>query len=162
MVTRFWQAAPLAAIALGLTLSTPSQEHPRLAHGGFTGEVKPVLYVSDVEASAPFFRDVLGFEFDGYANLRGEPYYAEMLAGELKFGLHEPTSPSHVPRVGQQRIYFRVRDVAAHRERVSAWQGDPGEIIETDWMDMFIVRDPDGHEIVFASTDPAKHSIDPW
>lgn len=92
----------------------------------------------------------------------GRRYYAEMLAGGLKFGLHEPTSPSHESRVGEQRIYFRVHDVHAHRERVAAWQGEPGEIIETDWMDMFIVRDPDGHEIVFASTDPAKHSINPW
>ena len=140
----------------------PQQESLRTAHGQFTGEVKPVLYVRDVEASVPFFRDVLGFELDGYSDLRGEPYYADMLAAGLKFGLHEPTSTSHEPRVGQQRIYFRVQDLAAHRARVEARQGDPGEIVETDWMDMFIVRDPDGHEIVFAATDPAKHSIDPW
>jgi hypothetical protein len=25
-------------------------------------------------------------------------------------------------------------------------------------MDMFIARDPDGNEIVFASTDPERHS----
>jgi hypothetical protein len=29
-------------------------------------------------------------------------------------------------------------------------------------MDMFISRDLDGHEIVFALTDPSKHPIDPW
>jgi predicted enzyme related to lactoylglutathione lyase len=138
------------------------QEAARAAHGGFTGEVKPVLYVTDVEASATFFRDVLGFEFLGFSNADGQPYYAEMRAGTLKFGLHEPMSPDQETRIGQQRIYFRVRDLGAHRSRVAAWGGNPGTITKTDWMDMFIVRDPDGHEIVFAFTDPARHTIDPW
>jgi predicted enzyme related to lactoylglutathione lyase len=135
----------------------------RSLHGGFTGELKPVLYVADVEKSAPFFREVLGFEFDGYANgSDGRPYYAEMIAGTVKFGLHEPTASGQEARVGQQRLYFRVRDLHLHRARVVAWGAESSEIRETDWMDMFIVRDPDGHEIVFAFTDPAKHSIDPW
>ena len=134
----------------------------RNAHGVFTGDVKPVLYVADVEQSARFFKDVLGFGFDGFANRAdGQPYYAEMTAGTLKFGLHEPTAPGQESRVGQQRLYFRVLDLVAHRTRVSAWGRQPGEIKETGWMDNFTVRDPDGHEIVFALTDPAKHAIDP-
>lgn len=145
------------------TASGEAEEDIRTAHGGFTGEVKPVLYVADVGESVPFFRDVLGFEFDGFANRSdGSPYYAEMVAGGLKFGLHEPVAAEQKSRVGQQRLYFRVRDLDAHRDRVIAWGGDPGAIRKTDWMDMFIVRDPDGHEIVFAFTDPARHSIDPW
>lgn len=152
----------LALSPVAFPSSASCQDGPRTAHGGFTGEVKPVLYVADVEASAPFFRDVLGFEFLGFSNADGQPYYAEMLAGTLKFGLHEPMSPDQEARVGQQRIYFRVKNLGAHRTRVAAWGGDPGPIRETDWMDMFIVRDPDGHEIVFAFTDPARHVIDPW
>jgi predicted enzyme related to lactoylglutathione lyase len=143
--------------------SADGQDDARSAHGVFTGDVKSVLYVEDVEKSVPFFRDVLGFGFDGFANRSdGDPYYAEMIAGGLKFGLHEPTAAGQETRIGQQRLYFRVRDLAAHRARVVAWGGEPGKIKETDWMDMFIVRDPDGHEIVFAFTDPDKHSIDPW
>jgi hypothetical protein len=38
----------------------------------------------------------------------------------------------------------------------------PGAVVETGWMDYFIVRDPDGHEIVFAVTDPERHPKDPW
>jgi len=121
-----------------------------------------VLYVQDVEFSASFFRDVLGFEFLGYANLEGVPYYAEMAAGSMKFGLHLPMNAEQEEWIGHQRIYFRVRDVAGHRVRVLSRGGSPGEITETDWMDMFIVRDQDGHEIVFAATDSTKHSIDPW
>lgn len=128
----------------------------------FTGEVKPVLYVSDVEESAPFFRDVLGFEFLGYANSNGSPYYADMAAGSLKFGLHNALNEEHERWVGHQRIYFRVHDVRAHRSDLVSQGIVPGELLERDWMDMFIVRDPDGHQIVFAETDSTRHSTDPW
>jgi len=139
------------------------RSNARDAHGGFTGEVKPLFYVTDVEESAPFFRDVLGFGFKGFTTLSdGKPYYAEMTAGSLRFGLHESITPEQESRVGKQRLYLRVKDLAAHWTRVAAWGGEPSEIKDTDWMDMFVVRDPDGNEIVFASTDPAKHSIDPW
>ncbi len=161
MTRRSMQLVGFGFLTLALTADGTSQDQLE-AHGRFTGQVKPVLYVTDVEASAPFFRDVLGFEFQGFANLDGAPYYADMAAGPLKFGLHEPTAESHRSRVGQQRLYFRVEDLAAHRTRVAAWDGAPGPVIETDWMDMFIVRDPDGHEIVFAVTDPEKHSNNPW
>jgi predicted enzyme related to lactoylglutathione lyase len=134
----------------------------RNSHGVFTGEQKSVLYVADVEKSAEFFEKVLGFGFDGFAERDGRPYYAEMLAGGTKFGLHEPTSPGQESRIGEQRLYFRIRDLSAHRVRVAARGGEPGAIKKTDWMDMFVVRDPDGHEIVFAFTDAEEHSIDPW
>ena len=134
----------------------------RDAHGTFTGEIKPVLYVSDVETSAPNYRDVFGFEFQGYADLKGEPYYAEMLAGDVKFGLHEPVSPDQEEKVGKTRLYFRLLDLEAHHARVAARGGEPGEILRRSWMDMFIARDPDGNEIVFAVTDSTRHTSDPW
>jgi predicted enzyme related to lactoylglutathione lyase len=126
------------------------------------GQVKPVLYVSDVEASAPYFEKTLGFEFLGYTLLEGRPYYADMAAGSLKFGLHNPLTGQQTAWVGHQRLYFRVRDVHAYRALVLANGGLPGDIIETDWMDMVIVQDPDGHELVFAETDSARHSVNPW
>jgi len=137
-------------------------EDAREAHGIFTGEIKPVLYVRDVEKSAPFYRDVLGFGFEGFANSKGHPYYAEMVAAGVKFGLHEPTSAGQETKVGQQRLYFRIEDLQAHRARVLARGGDPGEVKLTSWMDMFIVNDPDGNEIVFAVTDPKRHATNPW
>jgi len=156
--------------ALGLLLSlffaaaapATAQDDLRSTHGVFTGEIKPVIYVHDVEKSTPFYRDALGFEFLGYSDLQGQPYYSELAAGPQKFGLHEPTSPAHQGRIGQQRLYFRVQNLQAHFDRVRAWGVEPGNIKETGWMDMFIVRDPDGNEIVFASTDSARHSSNPW
>ena len=140
----------------------PVLDGGRNSHGLFTGELKSVLYVADVEKSAGFFENVLGFEFDGFAERDDRPYYAEMIAGGTKFGLHEPASTGQELRIGQQRLYFRVRDLSAHRTRVAARGAEPAAIKRTDWMDMFVVRDPDGHEIVFAFTDAEKHSIDPW
>ena len=105
----------------------------------------------------------MGFGFEGFANRSdGTPYYAEMVAGDRKFGLHEPTVEGQEARVGHARLYFRVLDLNAHHQRVSARGLNPGEIIETGWMDMFIVEDPDGNEIVFAVTDAERHAIDPW
>jgi predicted enzyme related to lactoylglutathione lyase len=154
----------LLSIALlpAVAASGETQSDPRNAHGIFTGEIKAVIYVTDVEKGAPYYRDVFGFAFDGFANLDGEPYYAEMVAGEVKFALHEPTSPGQEAKIGQQRLYFRVRNLDDQYMRVAAWAGDPGEIKRRDWMDMFIVRDPDGNEIVFAVTDPERHGINPW
>ena len=150
----------LPLVMLGTAVQ--SQEDPKRAHGVFTGEIKSVLYVSDVEKSAPYYRDVLGFDFQGYAENNDGPYYAEMVAAGIKFGLHEPTTAKQEEKVGQQRLYFRVKDLLVHRARVAAWGGEPGETKTTAWMDMFIVRDLDGSEIVFASTDPDQHSINPW
>lgn len=138
------------------------QEQDRAAHGEFTGEVKPVLYVSDVDASSAFFRDTLGFALLDTAEQDGRIYYAEMGAGTQKFGLHDPTSDAEASRVGKQRLYFRVGDLDAHRRRVEAWGAEPAPIVDTAWMRMFAVCDPDGHEIVFAMTDPAIHTVDPW
>ncbi len=152
----------LLILSVTLTGSARAQNDSREAHGSFTGDIKPVLYVTDVEKSVPFYRDVLGFGFEGFADLDGGPYYAEMVAGGRKFGLHEPTSTVQDSMVGRERLYFRVGDLEAHRSRVLARGGKPGAMKKTGWMDMFIVRDPDGNEIVFAVTDPERHSGNPW
>jgi predicted enzyme related to lactoylglutathione lyase len=130
--------------------------------GAFLGQVKPVLYVADVKSSAVFYRDVLGFGLLAFADDERAPYYAEMAAGRQKFGLHAPRTDAERARVGKQRLYFRVRDVAACRERIQARGGSPGPIERTAWMTMCVVRDADGHEIVIAETDAAVHTIDPW
>ncbi len=131
-------------------------------HGQFTGNIKPIIYVSDVEKSAPFYRDVLGFELDGFAGDEADPYYAEMLAGPTKFGLHEPTMSGDEPRIGQQRLYFRVRDLEAHHRYVEAHGVEVKEIFERSWMDYFLVKDLDGNTVVFAVTDSERHTSEPW
>ena len=131
-------------------------------HGHFTGNVKPIIYVSNVEKSAPFYRDVLGFELDGFAGDQADPYYAEMLAGPTKFGLHEPTMFGDELRIGQQRLYFRVQDLNAHRRYVETHGIEVKEIFQRSWMDYFLIKDLDGNIIVFAVTDSERHTSEPW
>ena len=143
---------------------TVGSEGDRTLHGRFTGDVKALLYVRDVEDAAPFYRDTLGFGFHGFSTLEGaaSPYYAEMSAGALRFGLHEPMGEGQRSRIGQQRLYFRVEDLEAHHRRVAAWDAGPSEIFRRDWMDYFIAKDADGNEIVFGATDTDRHAVDPW
>ena len=131
-------------------------------HGHFTGNVKPIIYVSNVEKSAPFYRDVLGFELDGFAGDQADPYYAEMLAGPTKFGLHEPTMLGDELRIGQQRLYFRVQDLNAHRRYVETHGIEVKEIFQRSWMDYFLIKDLDGNIVVFAVTDSERHTSEPW
>ena len=155
-------ATVLVVIVGGLLAAGGNVAENEIAETSFTGHIKPVLYVRDVERSAHFFERVLGFRFLGFAKRNDAPYYAEMAAGKQKFGLHLPTRPADETRIGQQRIYFRVFDLATHWRRVEAADGEPSPIVERSWMNMFTVVDLDGHEIVFATTDPAVHSSDPW
>ena len=131
-------------------------------HGQFTGNIKPIIYVSDVENSAPFYRDVFGFALEGFTGDEADPYYAEMLAGPTKFGLHEPTMAGDESRVGQQRLYFRVHDLEAQRRFVEANGIKVQEIYRRDWMDYFVAQDLDGNLIVFAETDSDRHTSEPW
>lgn len=162
MIRRIPGLLALLFLPLACAASGDRPGDPRDVHGGFTGEMKSVLYVTDVVKSVPFYRDVLGFDFQGFAGEEADPYYAEMSAAGVKFCLHEPMSAGQETNIGRLRLYFRVKDVQAHRSRVLARGGDAGEIMTTDWMDMFLVCDPDGNEIIFALTDPERHSIYPW
>jgi len=118
---------------------------------------------------AEFYRDALGFQLlhfhDYVANHpvprwdREEPaIYAEMAAGDQRFGLHLPQSDVDRRRVGGLRIYFRVRDLDGHRRRVMAHGIDASEVVETAWMKWFSVHDADSNEIVFGSTDRSIHT----
>jgi predicted enzyme related to lactoylglutathione lyase len=127
--------------------------------GGFTGEILPVFYVSDVRKSVQFYRDVLGFEFHHYWDYDENeqvrewkdaepPIYAEMAAGDQKFALHLAQTP-YETQVGGVIHYFRVQDVSAHYRQVKSQGGEPGPLISRPWMHMFSIVDADGHRIFF-------------
>jgi catechol 2,3-dioxygenase-like lactoylglutathione lyase family enzyme len=137
--------AMCSLVATGFVLS--GEANGDQPYGQFTGNIKPIIYVTDVEKSAPFYRDVLGFVLDGFAGEEADPYYAEMLAGPTKFGLHEPTMSGDDLRVGQQRLYFRVHDLIVHRRYVESRGVEIKEIFHRSWMDYFVVQDIDGNII---------------
>lgn len=172
-----------AVACISLTLASPEQDRSSVgstadgagdksAHGVFTGEVKLVFYVSDVRRAVKFYSDALGFEFHHYFDHVGggsmekwtrdvPPIYAEMSYAGNRFGLHAPTSDADRKAVGAAKVYFRVKNLAAHRRRAIAHGAKPSEIVKRPWMDMFHVVDRDGNRVYFAFTDDDVHG-DPW
>ena len=78
-----------------------------------------------------------------------------------RFGFHLPRSSAGEAAVGGMKVYFRMKNLDAHHQRVSAWGGKPSPIQDKPWMRMFRVTDLDGHRIYFAFTEDAVHG-NPW
>lgn len=147
-------------------------EDARFLHGAFTGDIIFPIYVSDVEKSARFYREVLGFNWLGFYDYDrnvyvkdwrdpSPPIYAGFEVEGRKFGLHKPVLERQQSYVGCGRYYFRVRSLDDHYKRVQAWNHQPGRIIETHLLKMFSVEDPDGAQIYFAVTREGAN-LDPW
>jgi predicted enzyme related to lactoylglutathione lyase len=143
-----------------------------VAAGRFTGEIIFPIYVTDVEVSAAFYRDVLGFQFLGYYDYEVNAYtkawqdsvppnYAGFVAGNQKFGLHKPGNEAQTACVGCSRYYFRVEDVDAEHERIFALGVEVSAIQTTALLRRFFVRDPDGLLVFFAETVEGA-PLDPW
>jgi len=158
--------------ALLMILALAPATAPAESGAGFTGDVLFVIYVSDVEVSASFYRDVLGFEFlgfwdyevDGYVPAwrdTAAPKYAGFVAGGQKFGLHKPVNESQEACVGCTRYYFRVADVEAEHARVSEHGVPISEIHSSSLLKRFYVYDPDGLQVFFAETAEGA-PVDPW
>ena len=161
-----------AQVPRGEMQATPYGPEDRALHGQFTGEVTFPIYVSDVQRSASFYRDVLGFRFLGYYDHDRRryvetwtdsipPIYAGFEAGGLTFGLHKPMNEEQERFIGAGRYYFRVKDLEQHRRRIRAWGGRPSEISSSTLLTRFFVADPDGLRIYFAVT-AENAAIDPW
>jgi len=114
----------------------------------------PIAFVADVDASAVFYRNVLGFTIDF---LHGEPpFYGSISRGgaciHLKF-VHQPVlTVSTDDRDDFITVFIEVDDVQSlfaeyvdtgaafvHRLRTEPWGGLT-----------FIVKDPDGNALCFA------------
>ena len=112
----------------------------------------PVIFVANVQASAAFFKDILGFTIDF---LHGNPPFYGSVSRDgasvhLKF-VHEP-----VFAVGQQdrdgfiNAVINVEHVdALYAEYVTAGAPFDQPLTEQVWGRDFIVRDPDGNGICF-------------
>ena len=138
----------------------------------FIGDVLFPIYVKDVEISAAFYRDILGFEFLGFWDYQNDcyviawqdtlpPTYAGFSAGGQKFGLHKPVNESQERCVGCGRYYFRVNDVEAEYSRISMHNVPISPIHSSSLLKRFYVPDPDGLQIFFAETAP-EAPVDPW
>jgi uncharacterized glyoxalase superfamily protein PhnB len=114
------------------------------------------LGVGDVERSVRFYRDVLGFQFQGFWDPisrtavqewsgPGKPEYGEVRVGESRIGLR-PAARA-VESSGQVEMAVHVDSVKQHYERIKAAGGSPTDLANQPWgAVMFSVTDPDGFQ----------------
>jgi uncharacterized glyoxalase superfamily protein PhnB len=114
------------------------------------------LGVGDVERSVRFYRDVLGFKFQGFWDPvsrtaaqewtgPGKPEYGEVRVGEARIGLR-PGSAER-PSSGQVEMAIHVDDAKQHHRRIKSAGASPTDLADQPWgAVMFSVKDPDGFQ----------------
>ena len=140
-------AALKAAVANEPTSARRVSSTPRLTRA------LPVIFVANVQASAEFFRDTLGFSIDF---LHGRPpfygaVFREGACVHLKF-VHEPVFDigTH-DRDGLIMAFIEVENVKAlYAEYVAAGATFEQKLKKEAWGGRdFVVRDPDGNGLCF-------------
>lgn len=138
-----------------------------------TPALTPELYVSDLEMSLAFYRDLIGFEV---AYDRPEDRFAALQRGSAALMLEEPigrtwlTAPLEVPFGRGMNLQIMVENVVEIYQRC---QHAGAEIFlpletkayrrrdETVSQTQFVVRDPDGYLIRLAELEsPGAKEID--
>jgi lactoylglutathione lyase len=99
------------------------------------------LYVSDMDRSLAFYRDLLGIP------LEGDGDWQEASLGRTRFALHR--SHEGVGRLSSGTIHvdFEARHLAAATERLRAAGVEVKETVREDWGSAAEVTDPDGYGI---------------
>jgi uncharacterized glyoxalase superfamily protein PhnB len=125
------------------------------------GRLLPMLYVRDVPRSVAFYRDVLGFDFQGWWDEASKAYvpepppghagdFAELCAGDLVLHLHVAGADRELDATASI-LHVKVKSADAYYEQVTAHGGrfDPPRDQVWGWR-QFYVRDPDGHRWSFS------------
>jgi catechol 2,3-dioxygenase-like lactoylglutathione lyase family enzyme len=128
------------------------------------------LSIADLDRSAKFYRDVLGFDVGPVTAGNSGSALAEAVRGPAR--VQFVTQESAFDGTGRPRprgsaiLFFETDNVAGLREAVSARGGKPSELAKVNWikMRMFEIRDPDGHTLWFGESfdepdQPASRSL---
>jgi lactoylglutathione lyase len=97
------------------------------------------LYVSNMERSAAFYRDLLGIP------LEGDDDWQEASLGGVRFALHRTREGIGELSSGTVHVNLEVADVDSAAERLRAAGVEVGETMRDDWGAALEVRDPDGY-----------------
>jgi uncharacterized glyoxalase superfamily protein PhnB len=112
------------------------------------------LFVADVEKSVRFYKDVFGFQFQGYWDPAsktasqewrgaGKPEYAELRVGVSRIGLQPAADASRPP--ARVELALHIDDAKEQHARINAAGAGPTELAHQPWgAIMFSVTDPDG------------------
>jgi uncharacterized glyoxalase superfamily protein PhnB len=141
--------------AEALNLSTESVREIRRRINNMSSPIMQVnLFVADVEKSVYFYRDVLGFQFQGFwdpvsrtasQEWRGpaRPDYAELRVGTARIGLR-PALDESTPS-DRIEMALHVDNAQQQHERIEAAGAGPTDLAHQAWgAIMFSVTDPDG------------------
>jgi catechol 2,3-dioxygenase-like lactoylglutathione lyase family enzyme len=141
------------------TSDKPTSDKPKSPALRLTCAV-PVLLVANVQSSAEFFRDTLGFSVDF---LHGQPPFYGAVSRDgasvhLKF-VHEPVLAPRAPdQDGFITAFIRVENVKAlYAEYIAAGATFDQKLKKQAWGGRdFIVRGPDGNGICFVDTPKSQ------
>ena len=113
---------------------------------------RPNFQVSDVQRTAEWYRDLLGFEI---VAMMGEPkpYFALVIREGAEIALVQNDSPQ------ENGCYIYVTEVdAVHDQLRSAGATFTGELTTQPWGNRdFVIRDPDGHQIAIGERLGSAH-----
>jgi catechol 2,3-dioxygenase-like lactoylglutathione lyase family enzyme len=141
--------------ALKSGLSTMAEQAEALPSGPVLKGARPVVFVLNVQASAAFFRDKLGFAIDF---LHGHPpFYASVSRGSARLHLrfvHEPVVTPGV-REREEGLLSAFLDVDSIKDLFAEYKTAGVDFAqplrkETWGASAFTVLDPDGNWICFA------------
>ncbi len=118
--------------------------------------VSPVsrrLVVADVARSVAFYRDVLGFIAQESQDFYGLPAALEVVSGAARIALGTREGAAGAAE-RRQIIFFETDDVAEWHNALNGRGAKPTELEKVNWikMQMFEVRDPDGHTLWFGQS----------
>lgn len=122
----------------------------------FLAAVEPQLFVSDINAACDFYADKLGFQT---VFLYGDPpFYAQIQRDNVRLNLRHTDSPAFDDRFRQAQpdvlsATVTLDDTALLFEEFQASGATFHQLLrEEPWgARTFIVRDPDGNLLAFAS-----------
>jgi lactoylglutathione lyase len=99
------------------------------------------LYVSDMERSLGFYRDLLGIP------LEGDGDWQEAALGDARFALHHSHEGIGELSSGTIHVNLEVGDVDEAAERLRSAGIAAGEAMRDEWGAALRVTDPDGYEL---------------
>jgi catechol 2,3-dioxygenase-like lactoylglutathione lyase family enzyme len=99
------------------------------------------LYVSDMERSAAFYRDLLGVP------LEGDHDWQEAKLGGTRFALHHAREEIGDLSTGTIHLNLEVADIDEAADRLRAAGVEVEETMRDDWGAALRFRDPDGYEL---------------
>jgi catechol 2,3-dioxygenase-like lactoylglutathione lyase family enzyme len=120
----------------------------------------PIIFVSDVQASATFYSDKLGFSIDF---LHGNPpFYGSVSRDGARIHLRFVHEPAFVPGIVDREqlihAFVNVDDIRGlYAEYLAAGVEIHGRLKKEPWGGSgFAVSDPDGNHIYFVCQPPAR------